>query len=162
MKGSWLRNLLYEEDSESLKKKEEKAEKTEIQQPVDGEGQKGVVTSGGTSGSQANQVTAPKEGSLDQNLLNKLCDVLDENSEEGIDYLKYKRSVDSLKTFQPDEDMRFTTAYISLKATNSTLTKEYLLQTIDKYLNVIEQERKVGLEKTAEAVTAKTAMLLQF
>jgi hypothetical protein len=86
-------------------------------------------------------------GTVDKTLLNKLCQVLDDQSFEGIDYLKFKKSVDSLKTIQPEEDIRFATSFLTLRATNSSFSKEYLLHTIDKYIALIEQERKVGMDE---------------
>jgi hypothetical protein len=86
-------------------------------------------------------------GTVDKTLLNKLCQVLDEQSLEGIDYLKFKKSVDSLKTIQPEEDIRFTTSFLTLKATNASFSKEYLLHSIDKYIALMEQERRVGMDE---------------
>jgi len=87
-------------------------------------------------------------GKADQELQDKLCnDVLGKQMADGIDYVKFKRSVDSLKGIQPDETIRFTTAYLTLKATFPTLTVESLSQTIDQYIDLMEQERKKGLSE---------------
>jgi hypothetical protein len=87
-------------------------------------------------------------GKADQELQDKLCnDVLGRQMADGIDYVKFKRSVDSLKGIQPDETIRFTTAYLTLKATFPALTVESLSQTIDQYIDLMEQERKKGLSE---------------
>lgn len=87
-------------------------------------------------------------GKADQELMDKLCnDVLGRQMADGIDYVKFKRSVDSLKGIQPDETIRFTTAYLTLKATFPSLTVESLSQTIDQYIDLMEQERKKGLNE---------------
>ena len=104
-----------------------------------------------------NTVSAPKIekqidpdtiiGKVDKTLLAKLCRVLDEQPTQDIDYVKFKKAADSLKTIQPEENVRFASTYLTLKVTNPKLSKEYLIQTIDKYMGLMEQERKVGMDQ---------------
>lgn len=86
-------------------------------------------------------------GKVDKDLLSKLCKVLDEQPDPGIDYVKFKKAADSLKAIQPEENVRFASTFLTLKVTNPTLSKEYLIQTIEKYIGLMEQERKVGMNQ---------------
>ena len=134
-RSNWFKNLIFEnvepESGKNDKKETQKQPESLVLENVRKE--------------QSNNVTI--SGKIDQTLLNKLCSALDEQAVEGIDYLKFKKSVDSLKDFQPEENIRFMTAFVTLKATNPTLSKTYLMQTIDKYIESMEQERKVGLNQ---------------
>jgi len=142
-KKNWLKNLIFEDTAQAEEKKEQGTKQ---------ESQTSTNASSFTAAPVDNRNDRPISGGnitgkIDKTLLDKLCAVLDEQSSEGIDYLKFKKSVDSLKDFQPEENIRFTTAYLTLKATYPAFSKEYLVQTIDKYLQLMEQERKVGLDQ---------------
>lgn len=148
MAKSWLKNLIFTdvEESDNTTKPNDQTEK-HVPKPVSGPSPK----------PSAHPISMPKaekpidptaiSGKVDKDLLSKLCRVLDEQSAEGIDYMKFKKAADSLKTIQPEENIRFTSTFLTLKVTNPTLTKEYLLQTIDKYIGLMEQERKVGMNQ---------------
>jgi len=142
-KKSWLRNLIFEE-SDSGQKSNPNPEKT-------------VLNSSAKTTPPINNIEPPRAenlidgttitGRIDKVLLNKLCTVLDEQASTEIDYVKFKKTVDSLKSIQPEEDMRFSSAFLALKVTNPSLSKEYLTQTIEKYMSLMEQERKVGMDQ---------------
>jgi len=142
-KNNWFRNLIFENAKPAEDEKKEQsqpgtvANKPPSPPPVFENIQKEQTIN--------NHITI--SGKIDQTLLNKLCAALDEQTVEGIDYLKFKKSVDSLKDFQPEENIRFMTAFVTLKATNPTLSKGYLMQTIDKYVELMEKERQVGLNQ---------------
>lgn len=138
-KKSWLKNLIFEdiEPENSETGEEQPASEREVQPvPVVREVSRAVSVDPSTV-----------KGKVDQDLLNKLCAVLDQLPVEGIDYLKFKKSVDSLKEFQPEEGIRFTTAFVSLKATYPALTKESLIKTIEQYVALMEGERVSGTEQ---------------
>lgn len=143
-KKNWLRNLIFE-DAEPEKGGQQKS-KQATPAPTQ---TKQTPTPATSTLPKVEKVIMNQtiSGKVDQTLLNKLCTALDEQPAEGIDYLKFKKSVDSLKDFQPEENIRFTTAYVTLKATNPKFSKDYLIQTIDKYINLMEQERKVGMQQ---------------
>ncbi len=140
MAKNWLRNLIFEDPEE---------EKKDVSTP---EPARTVSTPPTVTNIPLQEEIDPSTifGKVDQNLLNKLCAVLDAQNKEGIDYLKFKKSVDSLRDFQPDESARFTTAFITLKATHPDFSKEAILKTIDEYIRLMEQERSVGLEQLNE------------
>jgi hypothetical protein len=141
-KQNWFKNLIFE----NTETKPEQSAKVESQTSRN----TAAPTQPPPVRSQAEKPiddTATIIGTVDKTLLNKLCIVLDEQTSEGIDYLKFKKSVDSLKNIQPEENLRFTTAFLTLKATTPSLSKEYLIQTIDKYVALMEQERKVGINE---------------
>ena len=145
MAKSWLKNLIFE-DAEP--KTENKQPEKQLSKPVvESSSSERIIVSVDTPKIEKQIDSTAIAGKVDKTLLAKLCGVLDDQSVEGIDYVKFKKSVDSLKTIQPEEDMRFTSAFLTLKATNSTFSKEYLLQTTDKYIKLMEQERKVGMDQ---------------
>ncbi|MCL1938125.1 MAG: hypothetical protein FWF52_07000 [Candidatus Azobacteroides sp.] len=141
-KKNWLKNLIFEDtpQAEEEKKEQEKRPESQIEP---------IVSPAASEDNRSNRSIPSNSivGKIDKTLLDKLCAVLDEQSCEGIDYLKFKKSVDSLKDFQPEENIRFTTAYLTLKATYPSFSKEYLTQTIDKYIQLMEHERKVGMDQ---------------
>ena len=145
MAKSWLKNLIFEDADPKTENKQ--LEKQLSKPVVESSSSERIIVSVDTPKIEKQIDSTAIVGKVDKTLLAKLCGVLDDQSVEGIDYVKFKKSVDSLKAIQPEEDMRFTSAFLTLKATNSAFSKEYLLQTIDKYIKLMEQERKVGMDQ---------------
>ncbi|WP_029904579.1 hypothetical protein [Prevotella sp. 10(H)] len=157
MAKSWLKKLIFEDDgTEEPEEPVNKTENIKTNNKVQKESPAPVATPAPSAPLSSSFSDIPKMeaidpsliyGKIDQELLNKLCEVLDKQTVEGIDYLKFKKSVDSLKEIQPDETVRFTVAYLTLKATYPSMTRENLSQTIDQYIVLMEQERKKGLDQ---------------
>jgi hypothetical protein len=157
-KSNWLKKLIFVEESENKEPVKQQPERnsnlrreSSTTPPPLPKSQASVA--GNLSDYPELSITQPIDpsritGKADQELQDKLCnDVLGEQMADGIDYVKFKRSVDSLKSIQPDETIRFTTAYLTLKATFPALTVEGLSRTIDQYVDLMEQERKKGLSE---------------
>lgn len=81
-----------------------------------------------------------------------LCSVIESNNEESPNYFDLKTAVndESLKKNIQDENLRFTCAFISIKAGNPNFTKDKILKNIDKYISLLENERAVGYSEFEE------------
>lgn len=91
-------------------------------------------------------------GQLDNDMLENLCTVLDEKNLPGPDYLELKNAANAeqLKQILADENARMVCAYSSMKANSKDLTKQRVLDSIDKYIQYIEEERTAGMEQLAQ------------
>lgn len=103
-----------------------------------------------------NNVPEKIEGVVDNDLLGTLCSVLENSEEMKSDfpsYLDLKSAVndDVMRKSISDENVRFTCAFVSMKVNNSSLTKEKIINSIDKCIELIENERSVGMSQLSEA-----------
>lgn len=89
------------------------------------------------------------QGQLDSKLFEKLCDVLEESNIPGPDYIELTKAAqnDVMKSAIPDEKARYMAAYISMKTNAPQLTRDIVLKSIDTYVNILEGERKNGLDE---------------
>lgn len=148
-KKNWLKNLIFVDAEPEVNETKSKQQVQEKHSPK--------PISETSPKPRTNEVSAPRIekqidpdtiiGKVDKALLAKLCRVLDEQPAQDIDYVKFKKAADSLKAIQPEENVRFASTFLTLKVTNPKLSKEYLIQTIDKYIGLMEQERKVGMDQ---------------
>ena len=67
-----------------------------------------------------------------------LRDALEQESSTGFDYIKFKKSLDSMKQFIPDERIRYISSFMAAKTLG--LSKDNLLNTADKSLKTLEKE----------------------
>lgn len=96
-------------------------------------------------------VQTPKtiEGQVDDALLQKLCQAMEESNLPGPDYLELKNVAnnDEMKKAMPNEIQRLTVAFITMKSSSPDMTRERVLTSIDSYINMMENERKAGHEQ---------------
>lgn len=87
----------------------------------------------------SNPPPIPRTGSVDQRIFDSLQKALEENNQEGFDFLEFKNSLQTLAGIIPDESTRYRSAY----ATAATLgvTPDKLLQSAAFYRSVLERER---------------------
>ena len=98
-----------------------------------------------------NMVIPPStSGKVNEQVLEQLCVLMDSLDTGRANYLKYKKSVDALKEYQPDESARFLTAFISLRPNNPDLTKDGLMASVDRYISLVTNEGKMGLDDLNE------------
>lgn len=94
---------------------------------------------------------APKtiEGQVDDVLLQKLCQAMEDSNLPGPDYLELKNVAnnDEMKKAMPNEVQRLTVAFITMKSSSPEMTRERVLNSIDAYINMMENERKTGHEQ---------------
>lgn len=89
---------------------------------------------------------------IDDDLFKYLCSVIESNNDESPNYFDLKTAVndESLKKNIQDENLRFTCAFISMKAGNPNFTKDKILKNIDKCISLLENERAVGYSELEE------------
>lgn len=96
-------------------------------------------------------VQSPKtiEGQVDDALLQKLCQAMEESNLPGPDYLELKNVAnnDEMKKAMPNEIQRLTVAFITMKSSSPDMTRDRVLNSIDTYINMMENERKAGHEQ---------------
>jgi len=86
---------------------------------------------------------------IDEGVLDNIIAMLDEKNLPGPDYLELKKAANDEVLLQsiPDEKMRFTVSYATLKAASPSLSKKQILQSILTYIQYIEDERGRGIEQ---------------
>lgn len=89
------------------------------------------------------------EGQVDDELLQKLCQVMEESNLPGPDYLELKNVAnnDEMKKAMPNETQRLNVAFITMKSSSPDMTKERVLSSIETYIQMMENERKAGHEQ---------------
>lgn len=89
------------------------------------------------------------EGQIDDELLQKLCQVMEDGNLPGPDYLELKNVANNedMKKAMPNEIQRLMVAFITMKSSSPEMTKECVLSSIDEYVNMMENERKYGHEQ---------------
>lgn len=93
-----------------------------------------VATS--TSSVEVNEKTV---NSINQGLLDKLCERLEQENLPGPDYMELKTAMNDefIVEAVPDENKRFGIAFKTLQASSPSLTKQYVLESIDKYVKIL-------------------------
>lgn len=86
------------------------------------------------------------EGQVDDELLQKLCQVMEDSNLPGPDYLELKNVAnnDEMKKAMPNEIQRLTVAFITMKSNTPEMTRERVLNSIDSYVEMMEKERQTG------------------
>ena len=118
-------------------------EQQEIQQPLPV--QSSVQT---TVAVPSVRITPNIEGQIDEDLLQKLCQKMEDSNLPGPDYLELKNVAnnDDMKRAIPDESQRLMVAFITMKSSNPEMTKESLemLDTMEDMLEAMKtKENKV-------------------
>ena len=92
------------------------------------------------------QTTKVIEGMVDDELLQKLCQAMEDSNLPGPDYLELKNVAnnDDMMRAMPDESQRLMVAFITMKSGNPEMTKERVITSIDEYIKMMEAERTVG------------------
>ena len=95
--------------------------------------------------------SAPKtiEGQVNDDLLQKLCQAMEDSNLPGPDYLELKNVAnnDEMKKAMPNEIQRFNVAFITMKSSAPEMTRDRVLDSIDSYIQMMENERKMGHEQ---------------
>lgn len=111
------------------------------------------------------QVTKVIEGQVNDELLQKLCQAMEDSNLPGPDYLELKNVAnnDEMKRAMPDESQRLMVAFITMKSGNPEMTRERVLTSIDEYIKMMENERTVGHQQLQtiwdEQVESKRALV---
>lgn len=148
-----IKNLLFEDVDEygrPIKREENKvapAPEPKKQKPV----QTAPVEEPTTSRVASKEFKTDNNDNIDQTdvdevVLDNIIAMLDEKNIPGPDYLELKKAANEeilLKTI-PDEKMRFSVSYATLKSAAPSLSKQKILQSILTYIQYIEDERERG------------------
>lgn len=86
------------------------------------------------------------EGQVNDELLQKLCQVMEDSNLPGPDYLELKNVAnnDEMKKAMPNEIQRLSVAFITMKSSTPEMTRERVLNSIDSYVEIMEKERQTG------------------
>lgn len=106
-------------------------------------------------------VSAPTPGNMPDTLspsasdemVSKIWDQIINRNLPGPDYLELRNNASALEGLPLNEVQRLEAAFKVLKKTYPNLTKETILQSIDTYMGVVEEERTAGLEECQKART---------
>lgn len=121
-------------------------EETKKEQPI----QQGEIS---TTAFESSPITKPVSNSTpDEEMVNKLWQVIIEENLPGPDYVELKNNVAAISEsgLTTDENQMFKAAYNVLKRSYPQLTKEVISNSIEKYKDIIEKEKKNGLEQFEE------------
>lgn len=121
-------------------------EETKKEQPI----QQGEIS---TTTFESSPITKPVSNSTpDEEMVNKLWQVIIEENLPGPDYVELKNNVAAISEsgLTTDENQMFKAAYKVLKRSYPQLTKEIISNSIEKYKDIIEKEKKNGLEQFEE------------
>lgn len=83
-------------------------------------------------------VTQESPKPVDNAILDRLLQAIEDNNQSGFDYLEYRRSLKSLAALPMDETVKFQSAYATASTMGVTLEK--LLASIDFYRKVLHNE----------------------
>lgn len=87
---------------------------------------------------------------LNEQMVNIILSTIKENHENGMDYLKFKQSIQNLMQMNMDEATSIKSAYAT--ASTMGLTKESLSKSINNYLTIINKERDKFIETLKKQV----------
>lgn len=121
-------------------------EETKKEQPI----QQGEIS---TTTFESSPITKPVSNSTpDEEMVNKLWQVIIEENLPGPDYVELKNNVAAISEsgLTTDENQMFKAAYNVLKRSYPQLTKEIISSSIEKYKDIIENEKKNGLDQFEE------------
>lgn len=121
-------------------------EETKKEQPI----QQGEIS---TTTFESSPITKPVSNSTpDEEMVNKLWQVIIEENLPGPDYVELRNNVAALSKsgLTNDENQIFKAAYNVLKMSYPQLTKEIISNSIEKYKDIIENEKKNGLDQFEE------------
>lgn len=92
-------------------------------------------------------------GVADDKFVKMLEGVISDNNIPGLDYFEFKQAVDNMKSLPIDESTKFLTVYSILLGQGCT--KEVLLNSIDKYVSLINKEHETFNNELSETFKEK-------
>ena len=99
------------------------------------------------------------KGKVDNSILNKLFQALEDNNQPGFDYFEFRKAILSLNPLPMDEATKFQSTYATATTVGATLEK--LLESIEFYKKVMQNEEnnftKAIKEQTSVNIKDKAA-----
>lgn len=86
-----------------------------------------------------------------QEIINSIWSAVVARDLPGPDYLELKTAAKGLESFIPDDSQRLPAAFNVLKQGAPQLTKQIILDSIETYKGIVDEERKLGLEELKES-----------
>lgn len=152
-----IKNLLFEEvDEHGRPIKREEKKTAPAAEPANSASTQEMPTEDAKSDSRAASMgnefktnDNSEISEIDEGVLDNIIAMLDEKNLPGPDYLELKKAANDEVLLQsiPDEKMRFSVSYATLKAASPSLSKKQILQSILTYIQYIEDERERGTEQ---------------
>lgn len=152
-----IKNLLFEEvDEHGRPIKREEKKTAPAAEPANSASTQEMPTEDANSDSRAASMgnefktnDNSEISEIDEGVLDNIIAMLDEKNLPGPDYLELKKAANDEVLLQsiPDEKMRFSVSYATLKAASPSLSKKQILQSILTYIQYIEDERERGTEQ---------------
>ncbi|MBK6363821.1 MAG: hypothetical protein IPN49_14085 [Saprospiraceae bacterium] len=122
-----IKSLFIEEDPNAMVNEEETITSPQVSQQT-------------TNVQPPNMNPPVSADQLDQKFIDVLMKAIEQNNKEGMDYLEFKNSLQSLSKLAMDEATRFKSAFIMGKTMG--LSKDILLQSVQHYLTIVNNEEK--------------------
>ena len=152
-----IKNLLFEEvDEHGRPIKREEKKTAPAAEPANSASTQEMPTEDAKSDSRAASMGTEFKANdnseiseIDEGVLDNIIAMLDEKNLPGPDYLELKKAANDEVLLQsiPDEKMRFSVSYTTLKAASPSLSKKQILQSLLTYIQYIEDERERGTEQ---------------
>ena len=100
---------------------------------------------------QTQQVNQQSGGDLSKMVASLWQSIIDRNL-PGPDYLELRNSISTSKiaSLPISEQQKVETAFSMLSMTSPSFTKDVLLQSIDQYISILEQEKNAGLAECSQ------------
>lgn len=99
------------------------------------------------------------KGQFDEKLFNSFIQHMDEKNLEGIDYLEFskaKKGMDSIPGMS--EQLKYQSAFASLKANSPLITKEHLAETADFYIKELDSQKSEFEEEAHKELEREVVM----
>lgn len=90
------------------------------------------------------------EAPVDKEIEAKIWDMIVAKNLPGPDYIEFKNAAAGLVDITPDESMQLKGAFNVLKRSYPTFSKELIINSIDTYIGIVEEEKQKGIQQCAE------------
>jgi len=127
-KSGFLKGLIFKEGDTSETDDQGKTSSVVTQPTVQGQPVQNFTT------------TQTVQGIVDNKFVEVLTGVIEENNQPGQDYFEFKQAIENMKTLAMTDQQKFQTVYSVLGLQGCT--KPLLLSSLDKYINLIQGEKK--------------------
>jgi chromosome segregation ATPase len=84
--------------------------------------------------------TVPVKGQVDKKFMDVLLKAMEKNNLDGLDYLEFKQSLQSLAKMPMDEQTRYQSAFAMAQSMGASAS--HLITTAQHYIDVLETEEK--------------------
>lgn len=91
-----------------------------------------------------------REAPVDKGIEAKIWDMIVAKNLPGPDYIEFKNTAAGLVEITPDENMQLKGAFNVLKRTYPTFNKEIILNSIDTYIGIVNEEKEKGKRECEE------------